>query len=61
MTFKKCQNSIYISILRQIYLGIRLKKIDETRNYLLDEIKHNDLMSEKYKKIRKYSNYVEQF
>ena len=39
MTFKKCQNNIYISILRQIYLGIRLKKIDETRNYLLDEIK----------------------
>ena len=61
MTFKKCQNNIYISILRQIYLGIRLKKIDETRNYLLDEIKHKDLMIEKYKKIRKYSNYVEQF
>ena len=29
-------------------LKFRLKKIDETRNYLLDEIKHNDLMSEKY-------------
>ena len=28
----------------------RLRKIDETRNYLLDEIKHNDLMSKKYKK-----------
>ena len=27
-------------------LDFRLK-IDETRNYLLDEIKHNDLMSEK--------------
>ena len=27
---------------------------DETRNYLLDEIKHNDLMSEKYKKTCKY-------
>ena len=34
-------------------------KIDETRNYLLDEIKHNDLMSEKYKKTCKYFNYVE--
>ena len=32
---------------------------DETRNYLLDEIKHNDLMSEKYKKTCKYFNYVE--
>ena len=31
-------------------LKFRLRKIDETRNYLLDEIKHNDLMSEKYKK-----------
>ena len=25
-------------------LEFRLRKIDETRNYLLDEIKHNDLM-----------------
>ena len=31
-------------------LEFRLRKIDETRNYLLNEIKHNDLMSEKYKK-----------
>ena len=31
-------------------LEIRFKKIDKTKNYLLDEIKHNDLMSEKYKK-----------
>ena len=23
-------------------LGFRLRKIDETTNYLLDEIKHND-------------------
>ena len=40
-------------------LEFRLRKIDETRNYLLEEIKHNDLMSEKYKKTCKYSNYVE--
>ena len=30
-------------------LEFRLIKIDETRNYLLDEKKHNDLMSKKYK------------
>ena len=36
-----------------------LRKIDETRNYILDEIKYNDLMSEKYKKKCKYLNYVE--
>ena len=40
-------------------LEFRLRKIDETRNYLLDEIKHNNLMSEKYKKTCKYLNYVE--
>ena len=26
-------------------LKFRLRKIDEARNYLLDEINHNDLMS----------------
>ena len=40
-------------------LDFRLRKIDETRNYLLDEINHNALMSEKYKKTRKHLNYVE--
>ena len=40
-------------------LEFRLRKTDETRNFLLDEIKHNDLMSEKYKKTCKYLNYVE--
>ena len=40
-------------------LEFRLKKIDETRNNLLEDIKHNDLMSEKYKKTCKYLNYVE--
>ena len=33
-------------------------KIDETKNYLIEEIKH-DLMSEKHKKTCKYLNYVE--
>ena len=36
-----------------------LRKIDETRSYLLEEIKHNNLMSEKYKKTWKYLNHVE--
>ena len=31
-------------------LEFKLKKIDETKKYLLEEIKHNDLISEKYKK-----------
>ena len=40
-------------------IELRSRKIDETRNYPLHEIKHNDLMSEKYKKTCKYLNYVE--
>ena len=32
-------------------LAFKLNKIDETRNYLFDEIKHNDLMSQNRKKI----------
>ena len=39
-------------------LGFRLGKINETRNYLLEEIKLNDLTREKYKKTCKYLNYV---
>ena len=40
-------------------LVFRLRKVHEIRNYLLDKIKHNDLMSEKYKKTCKYLNCVE--
>ena len=32
-------------------IELRFQKINESRNYLLEEIKHNDLMSEKYKSI----------
>ena len=48
-----------ISMAEEASLKFRLRKIDETRTYFLDEIKHNDLMSEKYKKTCKYLNYVE--
>ena len=37
----------------------RLRKIDETRNYTLDEIKHNDLTIWKDKRTCKYLNYVQ--
>ena len=37
-------------------LEFRLGRIDKTRNSLLNEIKHNDLMSEKYKKTCEYLN-----
>ena len=40
---------------------VTVKKIDETRSYFLAEIKHNDLMSEKYKKVCIFLNYFEHF
>ena len=46
-------------MLEEASLQFRLIKIDETRNYLLDEIKHNDLMNVKYMKTCKYLNFVE--
>ena len=46
-------------MIEEASLEFRLRKIDETRNYRLVEIKHNNLMREKYKKTCKYLNYVE--
>ena len=37
----------------------RLKNIDETRNYFVEEIKQNELMSKKHKKGCTVSNYIE--
>ena len=42
-------------------LEFRLKEIDETRNFLVDEIKQNDLMNEKHKKVRTAFNYFKHF
>ena len=58
--YKKNDVSILkINMTEEISLEFRFRKIDETRNYLLEEIKNNDLMSENCKKTRKYLNYVE--
>ena len=40
-------------------LQFRLRKVDKTRNYLLEQINNNDLISQKYKKTCKFLNYVE--
>ena len=37
----------------------RLKNIDETRNYLIEEINQNELMSKKHKKVYRVLNYIE--
>ena len=39
---------------------LRLKNIDETRNYFLEEIKQNELMSRKHKKVCTTLKYTEQ-
>ena len=46
-------------MVEEVSLEFRLRKTDETRKYLLDEIKHNDLMSQKDKKTCNYLNYIE--
>ena len=42
----------------EVTLEFRLRKIDETRNYLVEEVNHSDLMTENYKKTCKYLSYV---
>ena len=39
----------------------RLKNVDETRNYLIKEIKQNELMSKKHKKICTTLDYIKHF
>ena len=39
----------------------KLQKIDETRNYFLEEIKQNELISKKLKEVFTTLNYIEQF
>ena len=46
---------------QNVSIDFRLKKIDETRNYLLEKIKQNDLMSQKHKKASGALNCFELF
>ena len=46
---------------RNIDMEFRLKNINETRNYFLEEIKYNELMSRKYKNVCATLNYIEHF
>ena len=38
---------------------LRLKKLDEIRNYLVEEINRNELMSKKHKKVCRVLNYID--
>ena len=44
----------YLSILKtnvsSLAFRLKKKKVDKPRDYIFEEIKHKDLMSEKYKK-----------
>ena len=42
-------------------LDFRLTEINETKNFLSGKIKHNDLTSEKHKKVCRALNYFEHF
>ena len=37
----------------------RLKNIDEIRNYLIEELNQNELISKKHKKVYRFFNYIE--
>ena len=39
----------------------RLKHIDETKNFVLENIKQIELMSKKYNKVCRTTNYIEHF
>ena len=41
--------------------SFRFKKVDETRNCILEVIKHNGLMNQKHKKVCSVLNYSEHF
>ena len=53
--------SIYKIYIKYISQEFRLKNIDETRNYLTEEINQKDLMSKKHKKVCTTLNYIEHF
>ena len=44
-----------------ISLEFRLKKIDDTRNYLIEEINRNESMNKKHKKVCTTQNYIKHF
>ena len=46
-------------MVEQVSLEFRLRKIDETRDYVLEEIKNNNLVTQIYKTTFKYLSYVE--
>ena len=46
---------------KNISQEFRLKYVNETKNYFIEEIEQNELMSKKYKKVCTTLNYTEHF
>ena len=57
----KIYNYFKNNVEENISQEFRLKYIDETRNYLIEEMNCNELMSKKYKKVFTTLNYIEHF
>ena len=66
-SIKSLKNLIILKSIRKYKLvpeenmnqEFRLKEIDEIRNYLIEEINQNELMSKKDRKIERVLNYTE--
>ena len=57
----KIYNCFKTMVEESISQEFRLKNIDETRNYFLEEIEQNELMSRKHRNVCKTLNYIEHF
>ena len=57
----KIYNYLKSIVEENISKEFRLKNIDKTRNYFLEEIEQNELMSKKHIKVCATLNYIEHF
>ena len=46
---------------KNISQGFRLKNVDEIKNYVIEEINRNEMISKKHKKVCTTPNYIEHF
>ena len=52
---------IYNHVWRKHNQELRLKKIDEVRNYFIEEMNQNELMSKNHKKVCRILNYLKNY
>ena len=61
MVYLKIYDYFENMVEENISQDFRLRNIDQTRNYFLEEIEQNELISRKHKKVCTTLNYIEQF